>query len=86
MDEGDREREDEIPSPLGMQDGLLVAGTIHLTPPPGCRPYAELKRLTCDKVTEAETDYFLKVQAINMIWRVTLILTDWMGSETVQWC
>ena len=67
MDEGDREREDEIPSPLGMQDGLLVAGTIHLTPPPGCRPYAELKRLTCDKVTEAETDYFLKVQAIKMM-------------------
>ena len=50
-----------------MQDGLLVAGTIYLTPPPGCRPYAELKRLTCDKVTEAETDYFLKVQAIKMM-------------------
>ena len=50
-----------------MQDGLLVVGTIHLTPPAGCRPYAELKRLTCDKVTEAETDYFLKVQAMKMM-------------------
>ena len=66
MGEGEREREEEMPPPP-LQDGLLVAGTIHLTPPPGCRPYAELKRLTCDEVTEAEIDYFLKVQAVNMM-------------------
>ena len=69
MREREKERRRSLP-PLGcMQDGLLVAGTIHLTPPPGCRTYlyAELKRLTCDKVTEAETDYFLKVQAIKMM-------------------